>query len=354
MSNRHLQAQPERNVTLRDVADLSGVAVSTVSRVLNNEQKANGFSVREETRERILLAAKELNYRPDPILRTMRAKRTRLIAVLGLIDFGTSVLGSTERAMNAMMRDLIAGGYQLCTLPKGADDEMYTPPRWRVDGAIVVDCPDVERLNDLDSSGTPYVSLNGPAGANGISVGVDDVSGTNEALHHLMVLGHRKVAFVMPHENVKDHPSIAARFGAYCDVLRRWGIEPVTPDATIPASPLEAISEFVVNRGATALLVYQHVMAVKLLRAARIVGMRIPQDFSLICFNDDFPTADVVPSLTAMSLPSEEMGRTAARLLIERLEQPERKSKAVLLSESLVIRESTAPPPAAGRERTET
>jgi DNA-binding LacI/PurR family transcriptional regulator len=85
-------------------------------------------------------------------------------------------------------------------------------------------------------------------------------------------------------------------------------------------------------------------MTVKLVRAAKVAGMQVPRDISLVCFNDNFPTADLVPSLTAMALPSEEMGRTAARMLIDRLDGRDHKAKEVLLSEKLVIRESTAPP----------
>lgn len=332
----------ERAVTLRDVADRSGVAVSTVSRVLNNQTE--GFSVRSETRERVLDAAKALNYRPDPILRSMRAKRTNLIAILGISDFGTSVLGSTEQALNAMMNSLLEKGYQLCTLPRSLKEDLYQPPRWRVDGAVVIDCLEAGRLAPLDASGIPYVSLNGVAGRNGVSVAVDDESGTREALHHLMVLGHRRIAFVMPDEHIKPHPSIQARFSAYRSALQQWGIKPLSAELPTPARAIDVISEQVVRGGATALLVYHHVMTVKLLRAARVAGLSVPHDVSMVCFNDTFPAADLVPSLTAMALPSEEMGRTAARLLAERLEGRRHTVDEVLLTEKLVIRESTAPP----------
>lgn len=338
-----IQLPADRAITLRDVADRSGVAVSTVSRVLNNQTE--GFSVRSETRERVLEAARALNYRPDPILRSMRAKRTNLISILGLSDFGTSVLGSTEQALNAMMHALLAKGYQLCTLPRTLGEDLYQPPRWRTDGAVVIDCSDPARLAPLEASGTPYVSLNGPAGPNGISVSVDDASGTREALHHLLVLGHRRIAFVMPDEHIKPHPSIKARFDAYQAALTEWGIEPLTAELPSSMPALEVMSEVVRRQGATALLVYHHVMTVKLVRAAKVAGLRVPQDVSLVCFNDNFPAADLVPSLTAMALPSEEMGRTAARMLVDRLEGRHHKSKEVLLSEKLVIRESTSPPP---------
>lgn len=333
---------PDRIVTLRDVADRSGVAVSTVSRVLNNQTE--GFSVRDETRQRVIEAAKALNYRPDPILRSMRAKRTNLITILGLSDFGTSILGSTEQALNAAMTRLLSSGYQLCTLPRSLNDDLYQPPRWRVDGAVVIDCFDPARLAPLEASATPYVSLNGPAGPNGFSVAVDDATGTREALHHLLVLGHRRIGFVMPDEHIKPHPSIMARFDAYRSALTQWGITPLTPELPTPSPALDVISDMVVRKDATALLVYHHVMTVKLVRAAKVAGMQVPRDISLVCFNDNFPAADLVPSLTAMALPSEEMGRTAARMLIDRLDGRDHKAKEVLLSEKLVIRESTAPP----------
>lgn len=332
--------------TLQTVAKESGVSVSTVSRVLNN--RTQNFSVREETRRRILAAAEAQDYRPDPIVRSIRAKQTNLVAVLGLRDFGTTIRGATEEAINTLMENLYDAGYELCTNIFSPREPAYAPPRWRVDGVVTIDCSDVSQLDRLERSGVPYVTLNGPSGPGGSSVQVDDDQGTRLAVHHLLALGHRRIAYVIPDE-FAHHESLELRHRAYADELTKCGHTPMTPVMLEPAPAMEVVQREVLQGGATALIVYHHVMAVKLLRTASTLGLRVPQDVSIVCFNDAFPCWDLKPSLTVMRLPWAEMGRTAAGMLLEGMRAsgsgdavPTRHER---LDEQLVIRESTAPPP---------
>ncbi|QQE11510.1 LacI family DNA-binding transcriptional regulator [Planctomycetota bacterium] len=330
-------------ISLAVVAKLSGVSTSTVSRILNN--RSDGFSVRDETRKRVLKVAKDLNYRTDPIARSSRAKHTNLIAVLGMQDFGTAIRGSTEEALNKFMQITYASGYELCMNVISPEQSIYELPRWRVDGAIVVDCSDNNHLKSLDESGVPYVTINGPAGINGSSVSVDDMLGTKEALLHLMALGHKRIAYAIP-DQYDWHRSLESRHAAYIRTLKEVNIEPLTPIIPEPEPPIEAVRKMVTEQGATAILVYHHMMAVKIIRALHTLGYHVPRDISLICFNDLFPCEDMVPSLTAMSLPSNQMGVKAAEIILKQLRNPDTaEPQQIILSERLVIRESTAPAP---------
>lgn len=331
-------------ISLADVAELSGVSPSTVSRVLNNH--TDNFSVKAGTRERILKVARDLNYRPDPIRRSLRAKQTHLIAVLGMRDFGTAIRGATEVAVNTFMKSVYAEGFELCTNVLSPREPAFAPPRWRVDGAVAMDCSEKEQLNALDESNVPYVTINGPAGTNGSSVRVDDSAGAHDAIMHLIVLGHKRIAFALPDE-FNWHESLLSRHEAYLSTLGEFALQPVTPDFEPGMSPLDVVRKTVVQGKATAILVYNHMMAVKLLRACSVLNIRVPQDVSLVCFNDLFPCEDIVPSLTAMSLPSHDMGVKAAELLLERInEEVPSEPVHIQLPEKLVIRESTAPVPA--------
>ena len=327
--------------SIAQVAELSGVSKSTVSRILNNHQ--DNFSVKAETRQRVLDAAEQLNYRPNPIVRSLSAKQTNLIAVLGLSDFGTAIRGGTEEAANALMHQLYDRGYELCVNVLSPREPAYAPPRWRVDGAIVVDNSSAEEIEALDRSEIPYVSLNGPAGARGSSVTVDDEAGTRAVVHHLTALGHRRIAYAGPDE-YNWHSSLVSRRDAYLNSLREIQLEPVPGYDGLGVSAFDTLRSAVIDHGATAVIAYHPLMAVKMMRAAVTLNLRVPQDVSLICFNDLAPCADLVPSLTAMSLPSRLMGQTAADLLLERIDNPDAPPRHVELPEQLVIRESTAPP----------
>ncbi len=329
--------------SIAQVADLSGVAKSTVSRILNKHQ-AN-FSVKDETRQRVLEVAERLNYRPNPIVRSLAAKRTNLIAVVGLSDFGTAIRGGTEEAANALMHRLYRDGYELCVNVLSPREPAFAPPRWRVDGAIVVDSSDPQQLQGLDDSGLKYVALNGPAGPRGSSVTVDDDAGTRTAIHHLCALGHRRIAYAAPDE-FNWHQSLVSRRDAYVRALEEVGLAPIPGFDALGTSPFDVVRRAVVEGGATAILAYHHLMAVKLLRAAATLNLQVPRHVSIVCFNDLAPCADLVPSLTAMSLPSQTMGTLAAELLLEQLRADgPALPRHVKLPQTLVIRESTAPPP---------
>lgn len=337
-------SSPSRS-TFAAVAERSGVSKSTVSRVLNDHYP-KGFSVRPEVKERVLQAARELDFKPNPFVRSLKAKKTRLISLLGLRDFGWSSRGVDEHAINALIEALSGEGYEVSTsfIRVGTPD--YQPPRWRVDGAVVIGNSSTEQLADLDASGVPYVTINGPAGPSGGAVQVDDTHGAESAVEHLLQHGHRRIAYL--HTLFDDtrptgavqHVSELVRQQAFDRAMKAAGLEPVTPSSRRDWTAPQAIEEAVVQQGATAIVSYQHVMAVQQIAAAQRAGLRVPQDVSVLCFNDAFPTAEMYPSISTMSLPGTQMGREAAAMLLRMIEGGE--SGRVLLPESLIARESTA------------
>ena len=118
----------------------------------------------------------------------------------------------------------------------------------------------------------------------------------------------------------------------------------MTPEPPEPTSAREAVEACVRRRGATALIVYDHMTAVKALNAIAGLGLRVPEDVSVGCFNDLFPLSDLTPSVTAVGLPAEEMGRLAAEMLIAKMRSSDDKPQTVVCPEELVIRNSTAAP----------
>ncbi|MEM1208949.1 MAG: LacI family DNA-binding transcriptional regulator [Planctomycetota bacterium] len=332
--------------TMLAVAEHAGVNKSTVSRILNDSYP-KGFSVRPEVRERVLRAAKELSFKPNPFVRGLKAKRTKMVAMLGLRDFGWSSRGADEHAINAMIDALADADYEVCTTFIKPGNPDFQPPRWRVDAAVVVGNSSAEQVSELDQSGIPYVTVNGPAGPAGGSVIVDDAHGAESAVRKLIELGHTRIAYLYsafdatpPAAGRVAHASEIDRRDAYVAAMQEAGLEPVAGYDRTDWTAEQAIEQIVVRDKATAVLSYHHVMAVQHVAAIQRTGRRVPDDVSVLCFNDAFPTAEMHPSLTAMSLPGEAMGREAARMILDMIEGGT--PKQMLFSESLILRESTA------------
>lgn len=332
-----------RKSTMADVARAAGVALSTVSRVLNNHTE--GFSVKPEIRKRILAQARELDYRPNPVIRSLRAKRTNIIALLG-INVGSPNPGVEEHACRSLIHVLNEAGYELCTSFVTQGQSTYDMPPWRVDGVVVLGASSPADIEQVEDSGRPYVSVNGYAGKNSSSVNANDPMGTRLAIDHLVGLGHRRIAYanatLLPDHHRVVHPSLRLREQAYLKAMRAHGLEPVPGHDQLHLGRMELL-EMAMAQRATAILAYDHIQAIRILKAARTKRLRVPDDFSLMCFNDEFGVDEVTPRLTCVGLPAETMGQQAAELLIRQLQQQQPiEPTQILLDEHLVIRDSTA------------
>jgi DNA-binding LacI/PurR family transcriptional regulator len=216
-------------------------------------------------------------------------------------------------------------------------------PFWRFDGAILLQSPHPEIATALDGRHVPYVSLNEVIGNPISTVLADDVMGTQLALAHFYELGHRKIAYANAAKSSFQHYSIADRH----DTLLRWAGEHEMQvldghDARFE-SPDNFLANAVIRQQATAVLSYDHQMGIQLLSAAARMGLRVPEDFSLICYNDVFPVAELFPALTVVAVSGESMGRMAGKMLIEAIGGATDLPSQVKLPEKLVIRASTGP-----------
>jgi LacI family transcriptional regulator len=338
--------------TLGEVARKCAVSQSTVSRVLNNA-KHGRFSVSDDVRQRIVEAARELNYRPSVAARNLTARKTNLVAVLGLPGIWSERVGPAEEAVGALSTALDLAGYEICLQFWSERHGRYDPPPLRVDGVIAVDASSQEQLGDLENSGIPYVSLNGVAGPSGSQVIPDDAQGTLMALDHLVQLGHRRIAYVDNLDEGASHPSVLQRREAFARARQTIGFEsPEVEHPQLRNQPWDPFLEpflrrSVIQGGVTAVLAYSHHIGLMMLRAAHELGLAVPRDFSLICFNNSPLVRLSVPSLTAVDVPAVSMGQAAADLLVKHMTSDGPFPPAqVRVEESLIVRESTAAPKA--------
>jgi LacI family transcriptional regulator len=335
--------KPPERVTLARVAELAGVAESTASRVINGYTE--NFRVRPEVRARVLDAAKKLNYRPNPMVRSISAKKTNLVAVVGWASDGVN-----RSALSEAVRVLRGGGKHVCTTFLDSDYSGHELPSWRVDGAIALQVRDPADVVELERQALPYVSINGHAGDGGDAVTFDEAQGTRLALDHLAGLGHKKFAYcfldrLRPSPRGIRHAAVMKRQNALIEGVQGLGFEMPSGVDRFEVDMMQYCRECVVGAGATAVIAFDDVVASYLIQSLNALGKSVPEDVSVVSFNDELPSKMASPPLTTVALPASEAGRLAGEMLLERLSSDEPiEHRDVVLPQSMVMRKSTAKP----------
>ena len=308
--------------TIQDVARISAVSASTVSRAFNHSALVN-----EETRQRIFAAAKLLNYVPNASARSLSIGRTRVIGVILPLAHGEffSVLirGVDEAVVDAKRELLIAGTHNDLASAQSAFNRMNG---W-VDGFLVV----THNLNhdamlEAAPSGTPTVFLHAPKPLPGhSSLQTDNQESACLAVRHLIDEGHTRIAMVKgPETNGEAHE----RFLGYMRALREAGL-PIPPelvyngDFTREGGMEAARALLSQNHRPTALFAANDDSAIGVMFALAERGCRVPDDMAVIGF-DDIPSAKYqIPSLSTIHVPICEMGRRAVETLVAAIDDPD-------------------------------
>ncbi|MFV0463996.1 MAG: LacI family DNA-binding transcriptional regulator [Nostocoides sp.] len=333
--------------TLADVARQAGVSISAVSRVLRSDPASR---VSAETRQRILDAATEINYRPNFAGRALKSARTR---VLGLV---------VPDLTNILFRELMRGaeeeaaryGYTLllgrADGPSGTDIVERLLGEGRVDGVVVQvdDGVPTERLIASLGSGAPAVLINCRSEDFVGSVVLDDASGARLATEHLLSLGHTKIGFV---NGVPRSFTAKRRHAGWKAALADAGLSMPRSyetrvgyhyeDGLIAAERLLGLPE-----PPTGIVVANINAAVGVLTQARGHGVAVPEDLSIVSVHDSWTGQHTCPPISAVKMPFYELGRSAARDLIDRLVNGRAVDRSILTPEpELFVRGSSAPPP---------
>jgi LacI family transcriptional regulator len=327
--------------TLYDVAKICGVSPATVSRVLNNNKK---FSTTAAVRERIMLTARELGYVPDLSARNLSRGETHIVGLFASpqVRLHAGINGSLIQGIS---EGLHAGGYDVfLELPSDSEDKPL--PFWRFDGAVLMQRPKTSTIAELDRRRVPYVCVNERVGNPVSQVVSDDAGGMSRALDHLHQLGHRKIAYANAVAHYFKHYSVATRYETILSGAHARNMK-IVPGHEAPfESGADFLKSAVIASAATAVITYDHHIAIKLISAAAALGLSIPDNFSMICFNDVYPVSELVPPLTAVAVSGYEMGRIGGVLLVNHLATPQKPiEREIVVPEELVIRASTARPP---------
>jgi DNA-binding LacI/PurR family transcriptional regulator len=338
-------------VTMRDVARATGVSQSTVSRVLSGAQTI--VPIAADTRKRVLAAAERLGYRPNPLARGLRGSRTMLLGVIVREFLDPFFAGAVEAVSSEANRR----GYNvvLGTAHARADEAiaLWAVLEARHCDAIVLlgDMRDQPRLiEDLRSAHVPVVALwEGSRPSEIPSVSVDNRAGIDAVMDHLLDLGHRRIGFV----GGRRLGDIAEREQAFVDAVARSG-EPlrkgyVATTGNNPAGGRETLRTMLrLAEPPTAIVSATDVLAMGLLHEAYERGVRVPDNLSITGFDDIPLAAYAIPALTTVRMPIREMVAAAVAMVIDHGTTTREPGVGhPILNGTLVVRDSTAPPPGA-------
>jgi LacI family transcriptional regulator len=327
-------------VTIIEVAEKAGVSFGTVSRVVNND-----IHVKKETRERVLQVMEKLGYVANRQARSLAGGKSNIIGVL-VPDLGTSYIEEIIRGVDAELSltdlDLI-----LYTTHRTASKEanyVANLAKGMVDGLLLVlPRSPADYIGTLTGRNFPFVLIDHQGtGRNCPAVGATNWQGAYRATEYLIKLGHSRIGFIT---GSMDLGCSMDRLEGYLSALRTHHANDAPelvyegtffqPDGYAGASALLDLPN-----PPTAIFASNDIMALGVMDAVRSRGLRIPDDISIVGFDDIPQSAVVRPALTTVNQPLEKMGRVATQMLLDLLRQPEKEAGRIELPTELVIRES--------------
>lgn len=350
---RSKNVEPAGHVNLRTLAEHLELSQTTVSLVLNNSPSAK--SIPTETRNRVMEAATRLNYRPNYFARSLRQSRSMSVGVLAP-DLSE---GYFTRVMSGVVQELTSAHYFYFTACHDWNKDLIEQyPRMlverAVDGFLLLNTP-----ADQISVPVPVVAISAHSPVQNVTnIVLDHHKAVEIALKHLFDLGHRRIAFMRGPKAIPDSDYrwesiqvVAGEIGLRIDpalVVRidatgwssKTGQHPMAPE--IGFKPMKSLLE--TTKGFTAVFCFNDIAAIGALRALKDAGLRVPEDVSVVGFDDIQSAAYSTPSLTTVRQPLFEMGQRGAKILLDRIGNREGDyASEIVMAPELIVRESTGP-----------
>jgi len=338
-------------VTIKDIAEKAGVSKTTVSFAFNDPGK-----ISSRTCERVMAIASELGYVPDPVARTLTTKR---IGSIGLL----LPQPMHEALRNPYLTELLQGigaaclerDFSLLIVPPVQGRVMDAARRAAVDALLAIGVgPDDQIVDLIRKRHMPLVTIDGNPAPGMANVGIDDRAAAYELMRHVLDLGHRRLAIVELESETFSAPEERTslvrdrRTDGFAQALAEAGVgrEPPTVARYTAPSSLEggaaAADRVLADGTATAVVAMSDVIAMGFYRACAARSLRIPDDLSIVAFDDIELSGLLVPGLTSMRQPGYRKGYEAGRILLAMLGggEPER----LTMPHQLMVRGSSAPP----------
>lgn len=348
-SSIQVLGRPSRKpATLRSLAEYLKLSPATVSVVMNDSPAAKAIPA--HTKERILSGARKLNYRPNFFARSLSLKRGFMVGVLVpevSEGYAASIMSGIE---DQLLRE---GYFYFVVSHRNQRDLIQEYPRLLIDRAVdavlLINTPIVQKLP------VPVVAISGHQRVEGVTnVSVDNRKAARLALEHLVQLGHKRIAFFKGHRGSAD---TEYRWRGILQAAAALGID-VNPELMVqldwdrnnprPSQPEEgyvhAEKLLAAGKPFTALFAFNDVSAIGAVRAFRDAGLRVPQDISVVGFDDIEVASYLTPRLTTVRQPLRKMGEIATQQLLQRISNRNKNGvQSISIAPELVVRESTGP-----------
>lgn len=327
-------------VTIRDVARYADVSMSTVSQILNG--KASRFS--NDTRQKVLYARDALGYVPDFNARNLITNSVKTIGVIvpdiGNPFFSTFIKSIELLAMEQNCISLILSSNDNQELERKHLEQLINRS---IDG-IIIASPSIGQAeidNQLKKNHIPYLLIDQNPIADGDRVMTDDFNGAELAVNHLAQLGHRKIAMIM---SKKPSDNLKRRFFGYKQALNSNGLE--FDEKLVISTEMSKIGGMnaankLIQTDATAVLTVNDEVAIGLYHGLNLLGKNVPDDYSVVGYDNIDLDEYLAPPLTSISQPVHELGATVFKKLIERIKNPDLPQTEIMLPVKLVKRNST-------------
>ncbi|MBV9229679.1 MAG: LacI family DNA-binding transcriptional regulator [Chloroflexi bacterium] len=338
----HYNVDHSDDVTIFDVAKEAGVSYSTVSRVINNKEY-----VSEDKRERVLRAMAQLGYVANIQARSLAGGRTNIVGLL-VHTLNNAYIGEIIKGIDNEMAEAHYDLMLYTTHRRKTRESVYVTKLTRnpVDGLLLVLPRNAEAyLETLRKRRFPHVLVDHQGISQNMpvpSIGAENWKGAYEATRYLLQLGHRRIGFIT---GTMDMGCAQDRLTGYKAALQDHGLS-IAPELINEGDFLQprgyscAKELLALPEPPTAIFASNDMSAFGVMEAVRDYGLQIPRDISIIGF-DDIPQAEHVhPPLTTVRQPLEEMGRRAARLLLQYIAQPAAEVERIELPTELIVRQS--------------
>lgn len=336
-----MHSSTSSKVTIVDVARQAGVSYATVSRVLNDEPY-----VKSETRSRVMTALHEMGYVANRQARSLRTGRSQMIGLL-VRDLGTGYIGEIIAGIDA---EVAATHFEmlLFTTHHQAREPEYVANfvGGMADGLLLVLPHNIDTYSELlNQRRYPHVIIDYKGSDKGPALGADNYGGAIKAVSYLASLGHRRIGFITGDLSLT---SAVDRLAGYRAAVASHRLDPdpalvVEGDYHQLGGHAGAQALLALPEPPTAIFAANDVMAFGAMEAIREAGLRIPQDISVLGFDDTLLATSVSPALTTIHQPLEEMGRQAVQMLLTYIEDPDRPFEYRELPTELVVRNSCWP-----------
>lgn len=342
--------------TIREVAQRAGVSRTTVSYVLNGQAASRGIP--EDTRQRILDAMRDLNYRPNALARALSQRRTDTIAlVMQYPSIFSGWSGFTAELMRGATDAAVASGYDILLHTRQAEPSHAATPEQevygevslltdgRVDGALLLRDHDDPLAAALECQGFPTVLMFTHNDApNAWFVDCDNVHGACQAVQHLLSLGHRRIL----HLAGSEHSAAGMdRRRGYLQTLQAAGLNPDSGwmiDTTTPAGhdllPALALFDAPAPQRPTAVFAWSDETAIRFMNLLRARGLCIPEDVAVIGYDSTGVCDHTDPPLTSIRQPIYEMAYQALQLLVSRIQGKTTAASQIWTESQLEVRQS--------------